>query len=118
MHATLLFAHGSRDPAWHQPLLNIAQRMGELSPGTCVRCAFLELTQPDLPSAAAEVVALGASHITVVPMFIGVGKHARQDLPVLMASLKDRYPQVQWRLKPSAGEEPAVIDLLARLALE
>jgi len=24
---------------------------------------------------------------------------------------------VQWRLKPSAGEEPAVIDLLARLAL-
>jgi sirohydrochlorin cobaltochelatase len=98
-------------------MLNVAQRMGELSPGSCVRCAFLELTEPDLPTAAAEVVAQGASQITVVPMFIGVGKHARHDLPVLMAELQERYPQVQWRLKPSAGEEPAVIDLLARLAL-
>lgn len=99
-------------------MLNVAQRMTVLSPGCCVRCAFLELTQPDLPTAAAEVVALGATHITIVPMFLGVGKHARQDLPVLMATLKEHYPQVQWRLKLSAGEEPEVIDLLARLALD
>lgn len=117
MHATLLFAHGSRDPAWRQPMLNVAQRMTELSPDVCVRCAFLELTEPSLPAAAAEVVALGARQITIVPMFLGVGKHAREDLPLLLAELTERYPAVQWRLKPSAGEEPAVIDLLARLAL-
>lgn len=117
MNATLLFAHGSRDPAWRQPMLNVAQRMAELSPGVCVRCAFLELSTPDLPTAAADVLALGATHITVVPMFLGVGKHAREDLPVLMAQLQTSHPQVSWRLKPSVGEEPQVIELLARLAL-
>jgi sirohydrochlorin cobaltochelatase len=118
MFVTVLFAHGSRDPAWQQPMLKLAQRITELSPGACVRCAFLELTPPDLPTVAAELVALGATRVTIMPLFLGVGKHAREDLPLLFAQMQQTYPKVDWRLKPSTGEEPRVIELLAKLALE
>ena len=63
------------------------------------------------------MVASGAQQLTVVPMFLGVGKHAREDLPVLMQALKERHPQVSFILKAAIGEEPQLIELMARLAI-
>ena len=82
-----------------------------------VRCAYLELTQPDLATAVAELNALGVNNITVVPMFLGVGKHAREDMPVLVKELQARYPAVGFQLKPSVGEDPRVIELLAKISM-
>jgi sirohydrochlorin cobaltochelatase len=117
MHATILFGHGSRDPAWRKPIDSIAASMLALSPQCCVRCAFLELTQPDLTSVTAELVATKVKHITIVPMFLGVGRHAREDLPVLVTELQQTYPAVNFVLRPSVGEDPRVIDMLAKLSL-
>jgi sirohydrochlorin cobaltochelatase len=115
--ATILFAHGSRDPLWRQPMEAIAARAREIDAQTLVRCAYLELTEPDLPHCVAEVVAVGALRVSIVPMFLGVGRHAREDLPRLIAELQSRHPQVQFRLHNAIGEDPRVIDLLARVAL-
>ena len=57
MHAIVLFAHGSRDPLWHKPIQAVAARINERSPSTVVRCAYLELTEPDLPHVAEALVA-------------------------------------------------------------
>ncbi len=113
----ILFAHGSRDPLWRKPMDAVAQRVAEAEPGTPVRCAFLELTAPDLPTAGAEMVALGLEEIRVLPMFLGVGRHAREDLPLLMDALRQAHPQVRWVLQPTVGEDPRLLDLLAGLAL-
>lgn len=117
MQATILFAHGSRDPLWRVPMEKVAQCMREFDPQVQVRCAFLELTEPDLATAVAELIALGVCDITVVPMFLGVGKHAREDLPILVNDLKANYPETSFRLNPSVGEDPRVIELLARIAM-
>jgi sirohydrochlorin cobaltochelatase len=116
MHATVLFGHGSSDPAWRIPIDTIAQRMLEDEPKSIVRCAFLERTEPDLATVVAELVPNGVKHITIVPMFLGVGRHAREDMPSLVNSLRATYPLVSFKLNPSVGEEPAVIALLARIA--
>ncbi len=113
----VLFAHGSRDPLWRKPMDAVAQRVAEAESGTPVRCAFLELTAPDLPTAGAEMVALGLEEIRVLPMFLGVGRHAREDLPLLMDALRQAHPQVRWVLQPTVGEDPRLLDLLADLAL-
>jgi sirohydrochlorin cobaltochelatase len=118
MKATLLFAHGSRDPAWRAPMDNVARRMLEINPAACVRCAFLELTQPDIFSVVNELLALDRTHFTIVPMFLGVGKHAREDMPLLLAQLQQRHPQAHFVLKMSIGEDPRVIELLANIALD
>jgi sirohydrochlorin cobaltochelatase len=114
---TILFAHGSRDPLWRQPIEAVAHHIRQIAPAVQVRCAYLELTEPDLPTSAAELAALGVTRITVLPLFLGVGKHAREDLPQLMAALQASHPQVTFHLKPAIGEEPQMIALMAQIAL-
>ena len=117
MHAIVLFAHGSRDPLWHGPIQAVAQRIAQRAPHTPVRCAYLELTEPDLPSVAAELVLAGATSLCVVPMFLGVGRHAREDLPELLAAIQTAHPQLRVSCQSAVGEQPALLDLLAQIAL-
>lgn len=117
LHGTILFAHGSRDPLWRKPIEAVAAQVRSIAPTVEVRCAFLELTAPDLPTTAAELAALGVGSITVVPMFLGVGKHAREDLPVLMADLETSFPQITFKLRPSIAEESEVIAVMAKIAI-
>jgi sirohydrochlorin cobaltochelatase len=114
----VLFAHGSRDPLWHKPMEAVAQRVRAQSPAANVVCAYLELSQPDLPTSAAALVAQGLSEITIVPMFLGVGKHAREDLPMIVAALRESHPQVTFQLQPAVGENPHLVALLADIALD
>ena len=109
----ILFGHGSRDPAWREPMDTVARRIAEKAPGTLVVCAFLELQAPDFAAAVAELANQGAEHVTVLPMFLGVGKHARQDLPTLVASARATHPKLAFDVLPSVGELPQVIEVLA-----
>lgn len=118
LRGTLLFAHGSRDPLWSQPIEAVAQHIQRANPQALVRCAYLELCEPTLASAAAQLIALGAQHITVVPLFLGVGKHAREDLPSLMSELRQGHPEIEFGLQAAVGEDPRVTALLAQIAQE
>ncbi|TFZ03193.1 sirohydrochlorin chelatase [Ramlibacter rhizophilus] len=116
-HAVILFAHGSRDPLWRAPMDAVAQRIAARAPGLSVRCAFLELTAPDLATVASELAGLGIGRARIVPLFLGVGRHAREDLPALVDQLRKTHPQVTWELAQAVGEDPRLLDLLAEMAL-
>jgi sirohydrochlorin cobaltochelatase len=116
--AVVLFAHGSRDPLWHQPMEAVAARLLANEPALAVRCAYLELSTPDLASVCLELTQAGVCAISVVPMFLGVGRHAREDLPLLLAQLRTQYPQVLFELKPAVGEDTRLVQLLAQIAAE
>jgi len=117
MQAVILFAHGSRDPLWHLPMQAVQERVARQHPQKPVTCAYLELSQPDLPTAVNDLVKLGATNIRVVPMFLGVGKHVRHDLPQMMAELEQQYPEVTFECQSAVGEHPDLLDLLARIAV-
>ena len=112
----ILFAHGSRDPLWRRPLEAVADRMRARTPALAVRCAYLELTEPDLPTTAAELAGLGLTAVRIAPMFLGAGRHVREDLPALVAALRLQHPQVDWDLQPPVGEDDRLLDMLADLA--
>jgi sirohydrochlorin cobaltochelatase len=114
----ILFGHGSRDPLWRRPIEAVAARLLAAHPELAVACAYLELQQPDLASAAAALVDEGATGITIVPMFLGTGRHAREDVPVLLDQLRLAHPGVRFKLQPPVGEDPRVLDLLATIAVE
>ncbi|MDB5943473.1 MAG: hypothetical protein JWQ13_3039 [Ramlibacter sp.] len=115
--AVILFAHGSRDPSWREPMDAVAGRVRAAQPGVQAVCAFLELDQPDLASAAAQLAAAGANHVTIVPMFLGTGRHARQDLPLLVEQVRREHPAISFVLQAPVGEDPRLLDLLAKIAL-
>lgn len=114
----VLFAHGSRDPLWHKPIEAVAAHIASLAPQTPVACAYLELSTPDLATAVGTLVKAGLRTIAIIPLFLGVGRHAREDLPVLVTQLRQLYPEVQFTLNPAVGEDPRLIQLLAHIAIE
>jgi sirohydrochlorin cobaltochelatase len=114
----VLFGHGSRDPQWREPMDEVARRIRSRVAGVEVRCAFLELDTPGLREVCAEFAGLGVAAIRVVPMFLGAGRHAREDLPRLVEDCRRAHPTVTFDLRPSVGENPRVLDLLAQTALE
>ena len=118
LKGTVLFAHGSRDPLWRKPVEAIAQRARQLDPHRVIGCAYLELTEPDLKVCVADMVARGVRWLNVVPLFLGVGKHAREDLPVLMTELKATHPDVVFTLQTAVGEDQRLVDLIAKIALD
>ena len=68
--------------------------------------------------ACAELVALGVDHITVVPMFLGTGRHARTDLPELVQALQLNHPGVVFVVQSPVGEDPRMTALMAHIATE
>jgi sirohydrochlorin cobaltochelatase len=130
--AIILFAHGSRDPLWRAPLEAVASAIAAQHPNTPVRCAYLELCAPDLPTVTTEIIASravfqranglndalnGVFSVRIVPMFLGMGKHAREDLPELVAALRVAHPTVHFEVLAPIGEDTRVTTLLADIAV-
>ena len=91
--------------------------MQERAPQAVVRCAYLELAEPDFPSAVRDLAQAGVRRLRVVPMFLGMGKHAREDLPKLVDAARLCHPALPIEVAGAVGEVPEVISLLAELAL-
>ncbi|MEO8013144.1 CbiX/SirB N-terminal domain-containing protein [Polaromonas sp.] len=113
----VLFAHGSRDPLWRLPIEAVAAQIRARQPGVLVRCAYLEICTPSLPEAAADLMAAGAGELRVFPLFLGVGKHAREDLPLLIEDIRSAHPGIAIELLPAAGEYMQMTTLLADIAV-
>ena len=113
----ILFAHGSRDAQWRLPIEAVAAQIRTRQPATLVSCAYLELCTPTLADAADNLIAAGAHRIRIFPLFLGVGKHAREDLPLLVEQIRATHIDVGVELMATAGENPALIALMADLAI-
>ncbi len=109
----LLLAHGSRDPAWTAPFASIASRLRERLPGVLVENAYLEHSAPSFAIAAERLASAGAARVRVVPLFLGVGGHVRQDVPRLIAAATTKHPGIVFELCPALGESSAVNDAIA-----
>jgi sirohydrochlorin cobaltochelatase len=121
MHGLVLFGHGARDVRWREPFERLADKLramrasnGEAAP---VTLAFLELMEPDLPTAVGQLAAAGCDVITVVPVFFGQGGHIRKDLPEIIERCRALQPAVEIRCAVAAGEDEAVLDALAQYCL-
>ena len=117
-HGIVLFAHGSRDPLWHRPMQTVRELVMQSNPDVQCLCAYLEISEPSLPEAIAQLAAMGCTTIQVLPLFLGTGRHAREDLPVLLAACRDSHPQLRITVATPVGEDPRVMHLLAEIALD
>lgn len=112
----ILLGHGSRDPLWRAPMEAVQAQMARTHPQLLCCCAYLEYTEPALEQAADALVAQGVRRLRITPMFLGTGKHAREDIPRLVAALEARHAGVVVEVQPSVGEDARVTALLADIA--
>lgn len=114
----ILLAHGSRDPLWRQPIEAVLLAVQASQPELPCACAYLEACAPDLPTAANALIEQGVNRLTVMPLFLGTGKHAREDIPRLLNELRLQHPACRFDLQTAAGENSRVTALLAQIAIE
>jgi sirohydrochlorin cobaltochelatase len=111
--AVILFAHGARDPEWAAPFLDIQGRLQAARPDALILTAYQEFMSPTLEAAVAQAAAGGASHVVLVPLFIGQGSHVKRDLPLLVEQERRRYPQLELQVLPTIGDAPEILQAIA-----
>jgi sirohydrochlorin cobaltochelatase len=107
----ILFAHGSRNPAWRKPfdrMVRDLKRRGH--PHTVL--AFGEFMSPDVAQAAQRLVAKGVKQAVIVPLFLGGGLHVRGDLPRLAAQAR-LASGLKLRVARAICEDAAVLAAIA-----
>lgn len=119
--AIILFAHGARDPEWAAPFNIIKRQLQAARPDARVELAFQDFMTPTLEVAVAQVVGQGAQRIVLVPLFMAQGGHLKQDLPRMVATIRERHPQLDVAVTSAIGDVPeilqAITDWVARAAL-
>jgi sirohydrochlorin ferrochelatase len=74
-----------------------------MQPGLPCICAYLDACAPDLPAATQSLIAQGVKHLIVLPLFLGTGKHAREDIPRLLDELRRQHPGCRFDLQTAAA---------------
>ena len=112
--AIVLFAHGSRDPQWAEPMQALqAAVQRHAGPSGTVRIAYLERMAPTLAEVLHELAGSGHGRIDLVPVFWAAGGHVLQDLPALIDSARRQYPGLAVQVRPTLSGWPGVMDWLA-----
>jgi sirohydrochlorin cobaltochelatase len=112
-HAVILFAHGSRNPRWAEPLEALAQIVRAHLPEAEVRLAYLELMSPDLPAAIDAAVVSGVTTVQVEPVFWATGGHVERDLGALVAAARATHPTLAIAVGSALGQAPSVLAAMA-----
>lgn len=110
--AVLLIAHGSRRASANDDLVRLADIIRRLGAYPIVEIAYLELTEPDIPTGGRRCVAAGANEVRMLPYFLSAGEHVVGDLEKHRAELAAEFPQVTFQLCPPLGLHPLIVDVV------
>lgn len=101
--AILLMAHGSRIPEANDAVREIAAMVKKMTAFDIVEVSYREMHLPNIQQGIDACVAQGAKRILLIPYFLFIGAHVREDLPEEMAQAKERYPQVEFAMGSHLG---------------
>ncbi len=113
-NAILLFAHGSRNPAWAREFETLRDEVRSAAPQALVELCYLELCTPDFAAGVHALTARGAQDIEVVPIFFAPGKHTVEDLPALVSEAQIAHPGVRFTTRATLLEDGPMREAIAR----
>jgi sirohydrochlorin ferrochelatase len=93
--AILLMAHGSRIPEANDAVREIAALVKNMSGFEIVEVSFREQHLPNIQQGVDACVAKGAERILLIPYFLYMGAHVREDLPAELTEARKRHPNVE-----------------------
>lgn len=103
-------AHGSRDPRSAASVAALLEVVRATS-GLDVRGAFLDLSEPRLPSVLSRLAFEGHREAVIVPLLLGSAFHARVDLPALVAEAHARFPRLSVSVSDVLGPDDRLSDV-------
>lgn len=118
--ANILLAHGSRDPQWQTPFIEMANSIkaqGHHSHANIlIELAYMELCEPSLEQVCEKFANQGIDLINVYPVFFAAGRHLRIDVPKQLANIEQGL-NIKTKLHPPVGQEQKVQDAITQVIL-
>ena len=105
MKTLIILAHGSRREESNQEIVELTNKVKTLTSSEFeqVEYAYLEVVSPSLPEAIDSCINNGATHITVFPYFLNSGNHVKRDIPEMVNTAKENYPQCSFKTSECIG---------------
>jgi sirohydrochlorin ferrochelatase len=116
--AVLLMAHGSRIAEANDAVRDIAAMLKEMTNFDIVEVSFREQHLPNIQQGIDACVEAGAGRIILMPYFLYMGAHVREDLPAEMAEAKQRYPRVEFVMGSHLGVHRKLAEIVAERVAE
>ena len=113
----VLLGHGSRAPGAGKGIEAAAEDLAA-STGWDVRVAHMELAVPSLGDVVGAVASRGEGVVVVLPYFLHLGVHLREDIPAILDRLRGEHPGMEIRLAPPLGYDASFARILRRRAME
>ena len=111
MKALLIMAHGSPRAGANGDIERVAQEVRHEGDYDLVQIGYLDVNQPDLPSAIALCVQAGADELVAMPYFLHSGKHLLRDLPDILDAAANEYPSLHISMSNYLGSSPVLANL-------
>ena len=112
----ILVDHGSRRAEANAALddmgARLAARRGDLLVGT----AHMEVAPPQLAEVAERLIGRGAVVLIVHPFMLAPGRHAAQDIPAQVDTLRKLHPEVEFRVTEPLGPHDGLLDIVLERA--
>lgn len=110
----LLVGHGTRDPAGVAEFLALAELLRARLEPVPVRPGFLELAEPSIDAAVADLAAAGVQSFYAAPVLLFAAGHAKRDIPEAVATAAHRNGLTVSGQSPHLGCRPELLALSRR----
>ncbi len=112
----LVVGHGTRSKAGQDQIRAVFDQMTRLDEPDSLanlpaQLAFLELAQPDIPTAIERLSRAGVKELVVVPVLLFSAGHARQDIPEAVEAAAAQFGMRIRRQCSSLCLDPAIVNL-------
>ena len=89
--ALLMVGHGSRQPDANREFEELVAEYRRRRPELAVAHGYIELAEPPLAAALAELAASGVERVVVFPVLLFAAGHAKNDIPLALAAVRHAH---------------------------
>lgn len=112
MQGILVVAHGSRVKETENTLVSLLEIVRERIPDRPIEHAFMEFSDQTLKKGITALIARNVTEIKVVPYFLFMGIHLREDIPEMIKNCMNDHPEIKVTMGLPLGEDPRLADIL------
>ena len=113
MKGVLVIAHGSRAAETEATLAAVLTMVKTKLPETIIEYAFMEFSERTVEKGVAVLAAKAVTEIKIVPYFLFMGIHMKEDIPKMVSQCAAKYPRLKITMGEPLGADGRLADILA-----
>ncbi|MDP4163145.1 MAG: sirohydrochlorin chelatase, partial [Bacillota bacterium] len=118
MEGIVYVAHGSRRASGNAGFISFIRNVMASVDCEIQNFGFLENATPSILQAIEQCIESGANEITIVPILLLPGIHAKVDIPAEIHRAKIMYPHMSFRYGTPLGSDEVMMDMVLKRLTE